>query len=399
MAGQAASEVGVLLNNNTDQTVTPATLVVGMMGKNSGVWNYAAIDNTGALKISGSITSSPLSASSSSVSAIQGDAGLLRVSAVGGTSGDNTLVDGTSQTISATLTPVSAKPGSTIAGLVTNPNVYDASQFRVSSFTANSLSATANNFIVSGVVGDAGTFLVSAKQGDSGLFHVSAILAAGVSSVGAASFAVSAASLDAGTLHTSAFVDSGSISAKSGDANNFHVSSVQGDAGLQRVSGFTSTATNFPVSAVQADAGLQHTSAFIDSGSVSARSGDSGQLHVSASIFPDTTGGLTIFSNYNLSSSINVKSTAAGLYGWYAWNTDTKPVYINFYNVSGAINVGTDAIKIQLMLPASAAANSVFPLGIAGFTTGISLAAVSAVVSSATSPGAASSCGINLFYK
>lgn len=74
------------------------------------------------------------------------DAGLFRVSSIGGTAGDRTLVDGTTQTISATLTPISASPANTTAGLVTNSFQFDS-----------------------------GKHLVSAKQGDAGLLRVSAL--------------------------------------------------------------------------------------------------------------------------------------------------------------------------------------------------------------------------------
>lgn len=151
-----------LQNANLDRSVDPLTMVRGIMGKNgSQSWEYLS-SNANHLLVSGSIvtTTAPLSADSSKVSAIQGDAGLLhtsayasdaglfRVSAIGGTSRDGTIVDGTTQTISATLTPVSAKPGSTIQGLVINANVTDANQMHVSTV-----------------------------QGDAGLLHVSAYMA------------------------------------------------------------------------------------------------------------------------------------------------------------------------------------------------------------------------------
>jgi len=515
-----AESLGVLENNNVDNSVNPPVMVRGTMGRDeTGAWRYIAVSSANSrLLISGSLTSTsaPLSADSSSISAKQGDAGLLRVSAI---------IDSGS---------ISAK--GTVSAFINQGTVSayspDAALFRVSgigTFITTGLSA--NQQISAQLLGGTANIgFVSAESGDAGVFRVSAILAAGVSSVGAASFGVSAAQNDAGALHTSSF---------SGDANQLHTSSVQGDAGLMRVSAIGGTAgdnvivggntqsisadvqrvsgvvsagwnalltysqnrddavnlrvsaiqkdgalmrvsavsldaTTISVSAVQQTANLLHVSAMsLDGGThlVSAKQGDAGLLlvsaksgtatqlvasatqgdagllrvssmggdagndrtsalqgsadllrtsaisvdatnlvtsavqkdaglqRVSASIFPDTTGGLTMFSNYNLSSSINVKATAASIYGWYAWNTDTKTNFINFYNVSGAINVGVDAIKLQLMLPASAAANMSTPIGLVGFTVGISIASVSAAVSTTNSPGAASSVGINLFYK
>src|SRR3990167_8238581 len=109
-------------------------------------------------------TNSPLSADSSSVSAKQesaanlrisafsNDGGLLRVSAVGGAAGDNVIVDGTDQTLSATIQRVS---GSVSAGAnaltVYAQNRDDAANLRVSA------RGTVSTFINEGSV--------SAKQG------------------------------------------------------------------------------------------------------------------------------------------------------------------------------------------------------------------------------------------
>lgn len=106
-----------------------------------------------------------------------------------------------------------------------------------------------------------------------------------------------------------------------------------------------------------------------------------------------------MFSGFNVSTSQNIKSTGGAVYGWYAWNMDKNPAYVNLYNTSGAINVGVDAIQVQIALPASAAANVFTPIGLKGFTAGISVAAVSGAVSTSNSPPAASAVGINLFYK
>ncbi len=484
--------------NGLDDSVTPAIVAYGVMGKDTGgSWHYANVSASGYLMVSGTFgsgtfTAAPLSADSSKVSAVQGDAGLLRISAIGGTAGDRTLVDGTTQTISATLTPISAKPAGSVAGLVTNTFQQDAGQLRVSAVgvTVTTSPLSADSSRISAVQGDAGILHTSASLVDDGSItkflgrvsalgvtvtgvlsanqQISAQLLGGTSNIGSVSavvnnslsatadnFRVSAFSPDAGLFHVSgigtftvntqetvsAFINQGTISAYSPDASLFRISAINSisalspDAGLFHISGFTSTATNFPVSAVQADAGLQHTSAFVDSGSVSAKSAlaaqmlvsasqgsadqlrvsafsttaanlavsaaqvDAGAFHTSASIMPDTTGGLTTFSNFNVSSSQTIKSTAGAVYGWYAWNMSTVPVYINLYNTSGAINVGTDAIQVQIALAASAAANMIFPIGLKGFTNGIGVAAVSGATSASTTPTATSATGLNLFYK
>lgn len=382
-----------IFNTNRDISTDPATLVLGQAGRDAtGTWRYIKVSSSGAISnddasnfrvsaLGVTVTTSPLSADSSSISAKQGDAGLLRisalvdsgsvsakssdaatfrVSAIGGTTGDNTLVDGTTQTISATLTPISANPATTVAGLVSHSNQPDAARLRISAIVDNgSISAKSSG---------ADTFLVSAKQGDAGVFRVSAIIDNG---------SVSAKSGDAANLRTSAIVDNGSVSAKSDDANQVHVSAVQGNAALLHVSGFTATAANFPVSSTQGDAGL---------------------LRVSAFLGVDTTGALTIGRLSNLSSSGNIKSSGGVVYGYYAYNTDSKPNYINFTNTSGAINVGTDSVIMKLMLAASAAAHIEYPRGLKGFTAGIGAYAVSAIADNATTPSPTSAVGINVFY-
>lgn len=203
---------------------------------------------------------------------------------------------------------------------------------------------------------------VSSLSPDASLFRVSAIgsilsanqqisaqLLGGTAFIGD----VSALSPDAGLFRISSFPDSGSISAKSGDANQLHVSSVQGDAGLQ---------------------------------------------HVSSYFGVDTTGQWSIGRLSNLSSSGNVKSSAGVIYGYYAYNTTTIPAYINFTNTSGAINVGTDSVLLKVMLPASAAANVGFPGGLKGFTAGIGVYGVSSILDASSSPVATSAVGINVFY-
>ena len=364
------------INNwNLNRNVDPPTAVRGLLGYNSSQAYEYVSSNANHLLVSGTFnaTSSPLSADSSSVSAKQGDAGLLRTSAIQGDAG---LLRISAIGVSVSTSPLSADSSSISAkqDSATNLNVsaksLDAGLLRTSSII-DSGSISAKNQ-------DANFMHVSGFSPDAGLLRISAIQAAGLSSVGAASFGVSAAQNDAGALHASAFVDGGSISAKSADANQLHVSSVQGDAGLQRTSAISVDATNLVVSAVQKDSAL---------------------LRVSASLFPDTTGGLTIFNTLSVSASQSVKGSAGALYGYYLYNTDTKPNYVKFYNVSGASNIGTDAILLEVCLPASAAANMEYPHGLAGFTNGINITATSGRPADNTALPAASSVGAVLFYK
>lgn len=622
--------------NGLDDTVTPAILAYGTMGKDgSGSWHYTLVSADGAnlarsddaskFRVSAlgvTVTTSPLSADSSSVSAKQGDAGnlhvsafsndagLLRVSTIGGTASSNDiLVDGLDNTISASLLRVSGTVSAGQNGLVVYAQNRDnATNLRASAAIFNSLSATAQNFVVSAVAGDAGTFRVSALNQDANFMHVSGFspdaslfrisvtnfplnvsgtlsafinqgtisayspdaslfrisafdidtptsagfTAAGnsltMSSIGygfiggqlsgtwsgtvafqatndgsnwfptwgldnntqaivsstttsrnmvwdiggwrqfrlsatawssgtlsanlnatlgsdnltvaikqddagnarlsalsqdgslmrvsaisltATNLPVSATQADAGLLHVSAIgtlivsahevkqSDASAllVSAKSGDANQLHVSAVQGDAGLAHISAFVDSGSvsaksgdgnQFHVSAVQGDSGLLRVSAILQAGvsssgaanfGVSASQIDAGALHVSADLFADTTGALTVFQTLSVSASQSVKGSAGALYGYYLYNTDTKPNYIKLYNVSAAANIGTDTPIMTICLPASAAANVEFPHGLAGFTAGINITATSGRPLDNTAAPAASSVGALLFYK
>src|SRR3990167_3200563 len=222
---------------NLDKSVKPHVMVRGFMGKDTGgTWRYLRVSASGAISnddaanfrmsaVGVTVTTSPLSADSSSISAKQGDAanlmmsakssdaGTFRVSAVGGTAGDNVLVDGTDQSLSATVQRVSGTVSSGANGLVVFAQNRDsANQFRVSAFV--------------------GSGSVSARQSD------------------AANLNVSAKSGDGGTFRVSAIVDNGSVSAKSSDAGTMLVSAKQGDGGLLRVSVVQQDASNARISAL-----------------------------------------------------------------------------------------------------------------------------------------------------
>lgn len=355
--------LGELENANTDRSTNPAVMVRGMMTRTSaGSWVYlgsdanflriSSIGGSGGLSANQSISARLLEGTAfvGDVSALSPDAGLFRVSNIGGGSGISS-----NQSLSALGLEGTAHIGSVSA---VSP---DAGLFHVSSFV--------DSGSVSAMQGAAGNLRMSAFSNDGGLLRVSAITAL------SANQQISATLL-AGTATIGA-IDSGSISAKSGDGNQLHVSAVQGDAGLLHVSGFTSTATNFPVSSTQGDANL---------------------LHVSSYFGVDTTGQWSVGFLSNLSSSGNIKATAGTVYGYYAWNTDTKPQYIRLTNTSGAISVGTDTPIVRIMLPPSAAANVGFPGGLKGFTNGIGAYAVSATAEGATTPAATSAVGITVFY-
>lgn len=325
------------------------------------------------------------------VSAKSDDAALFRVSAVGGTAGDNTLVDGTIQTLSASLLRVSGVVSAGFNGLVTYAqNRDDAVNLRVSALSK-----------------DGGTFLISASGG-----VLSATMKEGTAFVGSVS------ANQAGTWAISALAKEGTsfignVSAKNTDAANFHVSGKSDSAGQLRVSAFSNDGALLRVSSVQDgaaalnisaksnDGALLRTSAVQDGAAalnVSAKSDNAHLLRTSAMLFGNTTGGLTVHMSLSVSSSQNVKSSAGAIYGWYAYNYDDVPAYLKLYNVSGAVNVGTDTPIMTIGLPPSAAANIQYNMGLKGFTNGIGIAATSGAPVDNTTAPAASAVGLNLFY-
>lgn len=307
------------------------------------------------------VGSSPLSADSSSISAKQGDASNLRVSSFSNDAGLHRVsaigVSVTTSPLSADSSSISAKQGDA-SNLMVSAKSNDGSLFRVSAIvdsgSVSARSGDANQVHVSSVQGDAGLQRTSSLQGDAGLFRISAILAAGVSSVGAASFGVSAAQNDAGALHASAFVDSGSISAKSGDANQIHVSAVQGDGSLLRISALNSAVTV-------------------------------------------NTGGTSLFStSAGIAQTSAIKAAAGRLYGWYLGNPAGVDQYLQVFNASAvtSVGLGTTVPDMRFYVPTLGGADAMGVPGI-GFSNGI----VVAVTSTADGNTAgASGMRMNLFY-
>ena len=173
--------VGDLENWNTDRTVDPVIMTRGVQYKTSGGWwnndGQSYSDDAGLMRVSalgvslslsgGSFSSSPLSADGSSVSCVQEDASVLRMSAF---SDD------------AAFMRVSAVGGSTV-----------------------SLSADAIGNRVSAFQTDATNLMVSAKSDDAALMRVSAV-GLTTSKLSADADAVSAVQEDAGKLRTSATI-------------------------------------------------------------------------------------------------------------------------------------------------------------------------------------------------
>src|SRR3990167_3690893 len=345
----------------------------------------ATIDN-------GSVSAKSGDANQLHVSSVQGDAALLRVSALGGTAGDNIIVDGVDQTLSATIQRVSGSVSSGANAL----NVYaqnrdDASNLRVSARGTVSARQGTSPWIVSGTV----------DSQQVGTWSLSALLKEGSAFAGNVSATIKNYPLNvSGTV--SAFLNQGTVSAIQPDANILHTSAVQGDAGLLHVSalGVTlATAQTLSATLKEGTAFVGQVSAAGGQLSATLREGTAFIGQTSAQLVANTVGTLSVYRTLNVSASQAVKATAGSIYGYFLANSDTKFNYIKFYNTSGAINVGTDTPILTIPIPPSAAANVEYPHGLIGFTNGIGIAALSAIADSATTASQASAVVANIFYK
>lgn len=329
--------------NQEGNTLSEQAILAGVAGVSagSGVLRVSSITAGATLSFSGD-------AASNRVSAIQQDAGNLRISAIG--------VTVTTSPLSADSSAISAKQESA-ANLRVSSFSGDAGQFLVSArLTDKYLSAFIDNGSISAKSSDAGTLLVSAKQGDGGLLRVSAIQS-------------SAANFQA--------------LVKQDSANDLRISAILA-AGVSSVG-----AASFAVSAAQNDAGALHTSSY---------SGDASQVRVSATLNATTDTGLSMFStSAGIAQTSAIKASKANLYGYNLGNRAGIDQYLNIYDASAvsAVTLGTTVPTAYIYTPATGGANMTFPLP-ATFTNGIVVAVVSAP--GGTTAGA-SAMVVNLFYK
>jgi len=293
------------------------------------------------------ISAFSLTASTMVVSAAQNDAALLHVSAIG----------------TMTVSSHEVKQ-SDAAALRISAYADDAAKFRVSAinFTVG-LSA---NQQVSARALEGSAFIGSVSSNQAGTWAISALMKEGTAFIGQVS--VAGGQLSATIKEGSAFIGQVSAILKDNPTNATY---------LGHVSAYMGDAVNLNISAKSNDAGTLRTSSFIP---------------------VDTVGGLTVFQTLSISASQNIKATAATLYGYYLYNTDTKPNYIKLYNVSAAANIGTDTPIMTICLPASAAANAWFGQGLKGFTNGINITATSGRPLDNTALPAASAVGGDIFY-
>lgn len=100
-----------------------------------------------------------------------------------------------------------------------------------------------------------------------------------------------------------------------------------------------------------------------------------------------------------------VKTSAGQLYGFFASNVDSVPVYLRFYNLSSAPVLGTSTTFLNFEIPQSTTpgdglfASMWFPCGIA-FSAGITFSVATPWSDAATTGNlTASTVKVNIFYK
>lgn len=114
---------------------------------------------------------------------------------------------------------------------------------------------------------------------------------------------------------------------------------------------------------------------------------------------PTTACGLSACRSVSASNSGSViKGSAGQVYGWYLYNDSASPRFVKLYDKATAPTVGTDAPKLTLPLPASAAANVSLHGGIE-FALGIGLAATTGAADNNTGAPGANEVIANILYK
>ena len=100
----------------------------------------------------------------------------------------------------------------------------------------------------------------------------------------------------------------------------------------------------------------------------------SNQSTLPVNLTPSSTGGLLVSSgSIGGSAGTSIKATAGQVYGWYIYNNNALPSYVNFYNTNTTPTSGTTTLFFSLGIPANGGANVFIPQGIA-FSSGIGIA-------------------------
>ncbi|SRR5579885_1944922 len=107
---------------------------------------------------------------------------------------------------------------------------------------------------------------------------------------------------------------------------------------------------------------------------------------------PSAIGGSKPFLANSLSNTaVTVKSSAGTLQSYYCYNPNASVAYVQIYDTSGAITVGTTTPKWSIGIPATSAANLGLPQNGLGFANALKVAATTGATNS-TAPGTALDC-------
>lgn len=120
-------------------------------------------------------------------------------------------------------------------------------------------------------------------------------------------------------------------------------------------------------------------------------------------VTPATSGGTSAYHAVAAASNnaASVKGSAGQVYGWSIYNNAAYPVYVKLYNKATAPAPATDnALLIKVIgIQAGTESNYFNPCGIAGFSSGIGIAAVKDITDTGNTSLAANDCLIELDYK
>jgi len=124
--------------------------------------------------------------------------------------------------------------------------------------------------------------------------------------------------------------------------------------------------------------------------------GISGNGGLWSTLTPSTTGGWSPYKASALTNTaVTVKASAGNLGGYHCFNPAAAATYIQIYDTSGAVTVGTTTAVLSFGLPASGGGNVEFANGV-NFANAIKVAATT-TGTGGTAPATAAEC--NFLYK
>jgi hypothetical protein len=112
-----------------------------------------------------------------------------------------------------------------------------------------------------------------------------------------------------------------------------------------------------------------------------------------------TSGGWSVYNGYGMVANVTtVKASAGQVGGWYIHNPGTATAYLQVFNTTSGVTLGTTSPTYIVAVPAGSAANLELTCGIA-HSTGIQVACTSTATGNASPTGAGSNMVVTIFYK